>query len=165
MLEPRCFKIENFNSLTLSFNFLTYNEKNKGKHDAKEFSNGRLKFIINKTKNNPLLQQLSVNEILNVAFSNNDIALYENNKKLIDSLFFNSPFQDAINNEYETIKNLLENPILPIEAELLEFKSNAANNFLDEIITKANGKIIFIDNWATWCAPCNSEFKEATPIS
>ncbi|MBF4984813.1 hypothetical protein FNJ87_10875 [Nonlabens mediterrranea] len=49
------------------------------------------------------------------------------------------------------------------DAQVLTFQSNDPSQFIEEIITNADGKVIYIDNWATWCGPCKSEFKKASP--
>ncbi|PPK93672.1 thiol-disulfide isomerase/thioredoxin [Nonlabens xylanidelens] len=49
------------------------------------------------------------------------------------------------------------------DIEILTFSNDDASTFIDEIVANADGKVIYIDNWATWCAPCKAEFKEASP--
>lgn len=114
-------------------------------------------------KENPKLLQILFFDKLNNTLKNNDLTFYNSNKKAIDSIFKNTIYENAITEKYNYTKNLIENPELPEKADILSFSSEDANTFLDEIIKNANGKIIYIDNWATWCSPCKSEFKNATP--
>lgn len=114
-------------------------------------------------KENPKLVQILFFDKLNNSLKNNDLTFYNLNKKKIDSIFKNTVYETSIAEKYAFTKNLIENPALPKKAELLSFSSNDANTFLDEIIDNANGKVVYIDNWATWCGPCKSQFKEATP--
>jgi len=58
---------------------------------------------------------------------------------------------------------LLENPIENKNIKTAEFQSSQASGIIDEIVENAKGKVIYIDHWGTWCAPCINEFKESTP--
>jgi thiol-disulfide isomerase/thioredoxin len=127
------------------------------------FDSIALQNMLIKTKGNPLLTQLVLNEGLKSEFSRNYIENYENAKPFYDSVFNNTAFQKQLTMRYESIKELLENPVLPEKTELLTFSSEDPKTFLKEIIANANGKVIYIDNWATWCGPCKREFKESTP--
>ena len=114
-------------------------------------------------KQNPTFFKILFFDRLNNSLKNNDLSFYDAHKKSIDSIFKNTIYENAIKEKHAFTKNLIENPTLPEKAEILSFSSDDANTFLGEIIKNANGKVIYIDNWATWCGPCKSQFKEATP--
>ncbi|GGH03487.1 hypothetical protein GCM10011416_23040 [Polaribacter pacificus] len=114
-------------------------------------------------KNNPAFIRILYFDRLNNSLKNNDLSFYNTHQKTIDSLFKNTVYEKAIQEKYTSTKNLIESPQLPENTELLEFSSDDATTFLDEIIKNANGKVIYIDNWATWCSPCKEQFKNATP--
>lgn len=156
-------------TLSQSFtNYYNYHVLSEIRKTNKDLENNYLdsliiQSIIDKNKENPLLVQLAVNEKLKSAFENNDLAYYEKNKALFLELFEGSIFESMHSEKRIAIKELLENPILPEKTSLLTFETSDPSKYLDEIISNANGKVIYIDNWATWCAPCKSEFKKGTP--
>lgn len=114
-------------------------------------------------KDNTLMAQLITLTSLQGELNNNTIEGYERNLTQIENLFSGSDFAGPLNAKYTKVKNLLEDPVLPEGTELLTFQSESPEGYLKEIIANANGKVIYIDNWATWCGPCKSEFKNSTP--
>jgi thiol-disulfide isomerase/thioredoxin len=95
-------------------------------------------------------------------FESNGLSFFESNKEQIEKLVEPEQFK-KLAARYDSTKKLLENPEIPESAKLLTFNSNDPSTYLDEIIANANGKVIYIDNWATWCGPCKQEFQAASP--
>ncbi|WP_339687579.1 TlpA disulfide reductase family protein [uncultured Nonlabens sp.] len=119
--------------------------------------------IENAIKEGSYLSQHTVSMLVMGDLDDHSTKLYEENSEQLIDYLKNSSLLASIQQEYLKTKDLVENPQIPTEAELLTFKSDDASKFIDEIISNANGKVIYIDNWATWCGPCKAEFKEASP--
>lgn len=117
---------------------------------------------LNASISNPVLKQVMYYQHYKGEFDNYNIAPYEKYKSVIDPIFAGGKFEKLIQDNYLATKEKIENPVLPAKAKLLTFKSDNPEDYLDEIIKKANGKILYIDNWATWCGPCKNEFKHYT---
>ncbi len=113
-------------------------------------------------KENKLLKSKIVYRSAINDFESNGFTFFENNKDAIKNLVIADEFT-ALNKRYAETKNLLENPSIPKNAQLLKFNSDDPSAYLDEIIANAGGKVIYIDNWATWCGPCKQEFQKASP--
>lgn len=131
--------------------------------EPKSFDSLLIHSFINTHRNNPLVAQIAINEKLRSAFDNNNVALFEDHQNALIPLFKGSTFENIHSEKVAAIKKLLANPVLPQKAELLTFKTEDTAKYLAEIIDNAQGKVLYIDNWATWCAPCKVEFKNSTP--
>lgn len=114
-------------------------------------------------KKDSRLNQHTVSMLIMGDLSDHSIELYENNSDQIIDYLKDTALLTAIQKKYLETKKLIEKPELPEETELLTFKTNDPSKFMEEIVANANGKVIYIDNWATWCGPCKAEFKEASP--
>ncbi len=42
--------------------------------------------------------------------------------------------------------------------------STINENELNELLTKRNGKVLFLNIWATWCEPCKEEFPDINKL-
>jgi len=63
-----------------------------------------------------------------------------------------APYINKVITFYESIKNLFNKDIKFLE-------DYASINSFEEVLKPLKGKKLYVDFWATWCAPCKQEFK------
>lgn len=69
---------------------------------------------------------------------------------IINSYISNDTYLDEVKKKYESLKTLSKGSISPL-FELYDIKNNLVS------LNELKGKIVYIDIWATWCAPCVKE--------
>jgi thiol-disulfide isomerase/thioredoxin len=72
---------------------------------------------------------------------------------LIQDQYLNTRIQEL----YDKEKLIVENSALSSESKLKIINGKNVINFLDTLISRHKGKVIFIDFWGSWCAPCIKE--------
>jgi len=105
-----------------------------------------------------LLRQLVLTELFHQRLNQSDVEIYENYKDIIE-LYIQEPFLiKPLTKQYNDLKDRIENPILSSNAVLRKSNNTSVEAIIDTILEHNKGKVIYIDCWGTWCAPCLSEF-------
>ncbi|SHI41898.1 Thiol-disulfide isomerase or thioredoxin [Tangfeifania diversioriginum] len=111
-----------------------------------------------------LLKQMVLTELIRQNFEKSDIRLFEKYRKVIESNIKESFLIEPLLEQYNIIKERLDNPQIASEAMLKKIADSSAKQIMDSIITTNKGKVIYLDCWATWCAPCISEMPNSKEL-
>ncbi|MDQ0969961.1 thiol-disulfide isomerase/thioredoxin [Flavobacterium sp. W4I14] len=88
--------------------------------------------------------------------------VYVKKDSLYDAIFFE--FKKSVDNPnlFRLVEDARNKNIIQRENLTKENISKAKS--LNEILKKYNGKIVYLDFWASWCAPCRSEMPNAAKL-
>ena len=79
--------------------------------------------------------------------------------------YIKEPFlKEPLQKKYLQTKLMLESPQIYTETILKEAANLSINELVDEIFQQNKGKVIYVDFWATWCAPCLAEFPNSKEV-
>jgi thiol-disulfide isomerase/thioredoxin len=73
-------------------------------------------------------------------------------------------FKSAILNAYNQADAQLRSKSLPVNAQVNQGPKTEADSLFSKIIEKYPNKAIYVDIWATWCAPCRAEMPNARKL-
>lgn len=116
-----------------------------------------IQMIVNKTSD-PLLKQISLTYFFHNLLLESEIETFERNRRLIDEQITQPFLKQPLLKEYDQLKATLDEIALNKGIQMQKDKINNAQTAVDDIMQKNKGKVIYIDIWATWCAPCRQEF-------
>jgi len=148
-------------SLNVYYNHLfAIHRKNAGPMSLKNMDSLMIQKIIANPNESNFVKELLLTGQLNRSLTRFDISLYENSRDLI-SEYINSNFLSV---PLETNYNKIKAPVLASELEVEEISDKSAVNIWAKILNEGKGKVIYIDCWATWCAPCIAEFPNSNDM-
>lgn len=123
-----------------------------------------LVFGIIKHTPDSLLKQMVLTELIRQDFDKSDIKLFEKYRNVFESNIKESFLIEPLLGEYNQIKERLENPQIATDAMLKKIANSSAKQIMDSIMTTNKDKVIYLDCWATWCAPCISEMPNSKEL-
>jgi thiol-disulfide isomerase/thioredoxin len=117
--------------------------------------------FITSNSTDPILNQLLIANYYTNQFEGNIVDGFKKNLKLIHEVIREPFIYNSLYDYYIRTDRYINNPEIPTNLALQKIEGTSIEEMCKKILSDNKGKVIYIDCWATWCAPC----KKAMPDS
>lgn len=112
-----------------------------------------------------LLQQAVITTIFQRKLHEKDTTFFNNYRDVVEN-FVKEPFlYKPLLNLYNQVVEDLKAPEIATAKILSELEGTKVNDIIKEILKENKGKVIYIDCWGTWCAPCIAEMHKSKALA
>ncbi|WP_066629331.1 TlpA family protein disulfide reductase [Labilibacter marinus] len=108
----------------------------------------------------PNIRQLVLGDHMHRKLSKNNVALYAELKTQLKENISDPIILEGLNSHYQS----LTNGKVHSSVQLSKMKGATYHQIIKEIVDKHPTQLIYVDLWATWCAPCIKAMKKAPSI-
>ena len=118
----------------------------------------------NKNTKNPLLKELLIARYYTTQFDSKTIVGYRKNKNTIERYVKDSFISKNLKARYKETLEFLNKNKADSENNLTNMKGMPTEDVFSSIIEAHQGKVIYVDVWATWCGPCIKAMPDAKKL-
>lgn len=134
-----------------------------GRRDATAADSADLDGIIRLVPD-PLLKQMMIANVFHQKFYRQDVSLYDKYQDLMAEQVTLPFLKEPLHAAYLAAKSRIENPVIYTETVLKEMQSSSVHEIFADLLKNNRNKVIYVDFWATWCAPCLAEFPNSKKL-
>jgi len=113
-------------------------------------------FLFKNSINN-LLNELIIADYYSTQFKKRIVTGYEQNEQLLKSKLADPFIFNALEDNYKKTSHQINHPQELTNMVLKKIDHTPIKETINKILKENNGKVIYLDCWATWCAPCREE--------
>jgi thiol-disulfide isomerase/thioredoxin len=109
-------------------------------------------------------KELILSDFVNNALEDQHIELYEKYSDILKTNLTSPYIIKPVSEHYNKVKEHLNNPEISSKAILDSIKTSDVGEIFNSILDKYKNKVLYIDCWATWCAPCRDEMPHSKKL-
>ena len=111
-----------------------------------------------------LIREMVLTEFFSQHLYANQIKLFEAHKEIAEKHIKKPFLREPLLELYEKVKKRHTNPEIEASAFIKKVNNSSVKEVIDSIKSQNKGKVIYLNYWATWCAPCKAEMPNSKKL-